>query len=233
MPSPLFSRYIGIGYSGAETASSSLKGLRVYMAGEGTAPEPAAPPPGKWCWSRRGIAEWLEARLTEDTSALVGIDRGFTFPPPYSGKYGLPRNWTAFFEDFSRHWPAGGDRVYVDFVRYGLSGNGAARTGDSRWRRLTEVRSGAAKSVFYFDVPGSAAKSTHAGLPWLLYLKRSLGDRGHFWPFDSGLLEGTKAPAGPSAIVEAYPSLRNKPHAGRTEGSGDRRPDSQLKAVDV
>jgi hypothetical protein len=40
MPSPLFSRYIGIGYSGAETASSSLKGLRVYMAGEGTAPEP-------------------------------------------------------------------------------------------------------------------------------------------------------------------------------------------------
>jgi hypothetical protein len=31
-PGPQFSRYIGVDYSGAETADSSLKGLRVYVA---------------------------------------------------------------------------------------------------------------------------------------------------------------------------------------------------------
>jgi len=36
---------------------------------------------------------------------------------------------------------------------------------------LTEVRTGAAKSVFHFDMPDSVANSTHAGLPWLLYLR--------------------------------------------------------------
>ena len=32
---PSFQRYIGIDYSGAETAESSLKGLRVYQATPG------------------------------------------------------------------------------------------------------------------------------------------------------------------------------------------------------
>ena len=50
--------------------------------------------------------------------------------------------------------------------------------------RLTEERAGSAKSVFHFDVPGTVAKSTHAGLPWLRYLRQKLGDRIHFWPFD-------------------------------------------------
>jgi hypothetical protein len=63
-------------------------------------------------------------------------------------------------------------------VRDGLAGNGAARTGNTRWRRMTEQRAGLAKSVlFHFDVQGSVAKSTHAGIPWLLYLRRQLGSR--------------------------------------------------------
>jgi hypothetical protein len=37
--------------------------------------------------------------------------------------------------------------------------------GNARWRRLTEERAGGAKSVFHFDVQGSVAKSTHAGIP--------------------------------------------------------------------
>jgi hypothetical protein len=41
---PLFSRYIGIDYSGAETPTSSLKGLRVYLA-ESEQPPFEAPPP--------------------------------------------------------------------------------------------------------------------------------------------------------------------------------------------
>lgn len=60
----------------------------------------------------------------------------------------------------------------------------------------------AAKSVFHFDVPGSVAKSTHAGIPGLLFLLKSEGDRVHFWPFD-----GWKVPPGKSAVVEVYPAL--------------------------
>ncbi len=42
-----FDRYIGIDYSGAETPGSSLKGLRVYLAGRATLPvevQPASSP---------------------------------------------------------------------------------------------------------------------------------------------------------------------------------------------
>jgi hypothetical protein len=38
------------------------------------------------------------------------------------------------------------------------------RKDDPWWRRLTEKRAGGAKSVFQFDVQGSVAKSTHAGI---------------------------------------------------------------------
>lgn len=55
--------------------------------------------------------------------------------------------------------------------------------------------------MFHFDVPGSVAKSTHAGIPWLLYLRSRLGDRVHFWPFD-----GWQIPKGKSAVVEIYPA---------------------------
>jgi len=73
-----------------------------------------------------------------------------------------------------------------------------------RWKRLAENRSDAAKSVFQFDVQGSVANSTHSGLPWLLRIRRKLGPRVHFWPFD-----GWEVPAGRSAIVEVYPRLFN------------------------
>lgn len=64
----------------------------------------------------------------------------------------------------------------------------------------TEVRAGA-KSVFHFDVQGSAAKSTHAGLPWLRHLRRRIPGRVHFWPFD-----GWVVPVGRTAVAEVYPS---------------------------
>jgi hypothetical protein len=80
--------------------------------------------------------------------------------------------------------------------------------GNSRWRRLTEERAGSAKSVFHFDVPGSVAKSTHSGIPWLRYLRQNLGDKIHFWPFD-----GWEIPPDRSVIVEAYPSLWSRSFA--------------------
>ena len=200
---PLFSRYIGIDYSGAETPVSSLKGLRIYMAGRDDLPMEVLPPPSpRKYWTRRGMAEWLAERLAEDAPSMVGIDHGFSFPMEYFEAHGLPMDWQFFLEDFYQHWPTDEDNTYVDFVRDGLHGHGQARSGDARWRRLTEKRSGSAKSVFHFDVPGSVAKSTHSGLPWLLYLRRKLGDRIFFWPFD-----GWDIPAGRSVVVEAYPSL--------------------------
>ena len=197
-----FARYIGIDYSGAETPMASLKGLRVYMAEGNNTPIEVLPPPSlRKYWTRRGIAEWLVARLGEDTATLVGIDHGFSFPLRYFEVHHLPPDWHEFLDDFQRHWPTDED-IYVDFVRDGIRGNGAARMGNSRWRRLTEERSGGAKSVFHFDVQGSVAKSTHAGIPWLRYIRDQLGKRIHFWPFD-----GWDVPAGDSVIAEAYPAL--------------------------
>lgn len=65
-----FSRYIGIDYSGAQTPTSSLPGLRVYMAERSAAPVEVRPSQGlKKHWTRRGVAEWLVARLSENEPA--------------------------------------------------------------------------------------------------------------------------------------------------------------------
>ncbi len=198
-----FVRYIGIDYSGAETPTSSLKGLRVYSGDCERNPEEVPTPPGpRRYWTRRGVAEWLVLRLQEAIPTLVGIDHGFSFPMRYFEAHQLPPDWPAFLDDFQQHWPTDEDHLYVDFVRDGVDGNGAARAGSARWRRLTEQRTGSTKSVFHFDVPGSVAKSTHAGLPWLRYLRRHLGGRVHFWPFD-----GWKVREGTSVVAEAYPAL--------------------------
>jgi hypothetical protein len=217
--SPAFARYIGIDYSGAETPTSSLRGLRVYLAERASVPEEVLPPPSpRKYWTRRGVAEWLLTRLAEDPPTLVGIDHGFSFPLRYFEAHQLPPDWPGFLEDFQRHWPTDEDNTYVNFIRNGVVGKGAERTGDPRWRRLTEIRAGAAKSVFRFDVQGQVAKSTHAGLPWLLYLRRQLGDRVHFWPFD-----GWEIPAGRSALAEVYPALWKHafPSEGRTPDQHD------------
>ncbi len=165
---PAFDRYIGIDYSGAETITSSLKGLRVYLADRASPPIEVHPPPSpRKYWTRQGLAGWLVEQHAEDQSTLAGIDHAFSFPTRYFELHHLVPDWSKFLDDFQRHWPTDGNITYVDFVRNGSCGNAEARSGNSRWRRLTEIRAGAAKSVFHFDVPGSVAKSTHAGLPWL------------------------------------------------------------------
>ena len=218
MINPLFRRYIGIDYSGAETPEASRKGIRVYETGREPRPVEIEPPPSpRKYWTRRGLAEWLVERLCEDVPTLVGIDHGFSFPLRYFEVHRLEPDWPTFLDDFQKHWPTDGPHCYVDFVRDGGCGNGEARSGNARWRRITEKRAGA-KSVFHFDVPGSVAKSTHAGLPWLRYLRRRLGRRVHFWPFD-----GWAIPPGRSTLVEVYPSLWSKsvPRQGRTPDQHD------------
>jgi hypothetical protein len=202
-----FERYVGIDYSGAQTPTSSLKGLRIYSASptQAHAPVEITPPAGRRkYWSRRGIAEWLVAEIKNGPPTLVGIDHAFSFPQRYFERHQLPSDWPAFLDDFQRHWPTDQDHLSVDSIRDGSQGAGAERAGNSRWRRMCEERC-RAKSVFHFDVQGSVAKSTHSGLPWLRFLRRELGDRVHFWPFD-----GWAPPPHRTVIAEVYPSLWNK-----------------------
>ncbi len=114
-----------------------------------------------------------------------------------------------------RHWPTVDPHTYVDFVR-----DDNPRMGDPSELRLCEQWTATAKSVFLFDVQGSVAKSTHAGLPWLLWLRESpaLRDKVHFWPFDS-----FDVPEGKSVIAEVYPALykRRFPRENRTSDEHD------------
>src|SRR3954449_7846026 len=60
---------------------------------------------------------------------------------------------------------------------------------------------------------GSVAKATHAGLPWLRYLRRQAAGRVHFWPLD-----GWAIPTGRSVVAEVRPSLWGEsltPEGGR------------------
>ena len=82
--------------------------------------------------------------------------------------------------------------------------DGTRRCGDSTWRRLTDKFSGTANSVFHFNVEGSVAHSTHAGIPWLIYVRRELKAEAkvHSWPFDVW-----EACEGYSVVAEVYPAL--------------------------
>jgi len=218
MRNTAFDRYIGIDYSGAQTPVSSLKGLRIYEANGISVPVEVPPPPSpRRYWTRRGVAKWLMERLAEDSRAIVGIDHAFSFPLRYFEVHHLEPCWKTFLDDFQEYWPTDDENTYVDFVREGMTGRGEDRTGTARWRRITDVRAGA-KSVFHFDVPGSVAKSTHAGIPWLRFLRQRLGEQVHFWPFD-----GWDIPAGKTAVVEVYPSLWSKgyPRHDRTPDQHD------------
>ncbi len=200
---PSFDTYVGIHYSGAETVESSLPGLRMYSASKRASPAEVQPPRSpRSYWTRSGVAEWLEDRLTGNDRMLIGIDHAFSFPVKFFYAHNLPLDWTAFLEDFRRHWPTHEKYTYVDFVRDGIRGNGAARQGNRRWRRLTDIQAGGAKSVFDFDKPRSFAKATHAGLPWLLHIRERAGAQVHFWPFD-----GWDVRPGQSAVVEVFPAL--------------------------
>lgn len=203
---------------GRSDALVEPQGLRIYAADRLAAPHEVAPSPSpRKYWTRKEIAEWLVERLSEGPPTLVGIDHGFSFPLQYFDQHRLPRDWPSFLDDFRRQWRTDED-IYVDFVRDGSSGNGAARSGNPRWRRVTELRARTAKSVFHFDVQGQVAKSTHAGIPWLRYIRQHAKDRVHFWPFD-----GWSIPPNRSAVAEVYPALWSKtfPSEGRTPDQQD------------
>ena len=91
--------------------------------------------------------------------------------------------------------------------------------GDREWKRLTDEFTRTASSAFNFNAKqNNVAYSTHAGIPWLRYIRQRLGGpeaRVRFWPFD-----GWDVPEGYSAIVEVYPRLWNR-RFDRENRSGD------------
>lgn len=213
-----FLRYVGVDYSGAETIESYLPGLSAYVAAPDHPPFEIMPLGGRRYWTRQSLARGLADLLSDGVPTMVGVDHAFSFPLSYFRKYKLARDdWRAFLDDFCAHWPTDEPHTYVDFVRDGLCGQGHARSGSSRSRRLVEQRC-RAKSVFHFDVPGSVAKSTHAGLPWLRFLMNQPGLNLHAWPFD-----GWVPSPGVSVIAEVYPSLwsRGYPREGRNNHQQD------------
>jgi hypothetical protein len=161
-------------------------------------------------WSRQDIAEFLLTQARSGQRFLAGIDHCFSFPWSYFQRYGL-RSWLAFMDDFVVYWPTDQQYVYVDFVREGVlhekgrTPHPGLRTGKNDELRMTERWTSSAKSVFHFNVHGSVAKSSHAGIPWLRWLREQAGDRLHFWPFD-----GWEPVADKSVIVEVYPSILRK-----------------------
>ncbi len=210
-----FQRYLGVDYSGAQAPESRLRALQVYEAvGDQEPVRVGVPAAGAKHWSRLTIAQYCRQLLESGAPCIIGIDHGFSFPLRYLRHYGLA-SWDDFLRDFARHWPTADPHVRVEHVR---ANN--LRTGDRTELRLCEQWTATAKSVFLFDVQGSVAKSTHAGLPWLLWLReaRREGLRVHFWPFD-----GFEVPEGGAVVAEAYPALykRRFPKQGRSADEHD------------
>ncbi len=209
----MFECFIGIGYSGAQTSLTRLKGLQVYAVQRGArgvqrwACRPSSAGIGSVNWNRREVAERLRDEVLRGTHFLAGMDHGFSLPVAHFGHHRLDA-WPAFLNNFVAHWPTHQDRVGVDAVRRRLmrqrSGTWVPAQHDASADalRLTERWTVSARSVFLFDVQGVTAKAAHAGIPWLKWLRDEVGDRLHFWPFD-----GWRLPADKPVIVEVHPSI--------------------------
>ncbi len=199
---PAFTRHCGIDYSGAKTAHDLLRGLRVFLSRDLGEPQEVRQPSGaSRHWSRAGLAEWLMDLLGDAVPTLVGIDHAFSFPETYFKEQRRSGDWTSFLRDFQGRCPADEPGRRVCDLAWGPDRR--SKWGDARSRRIVDCRTGG-KSVFHFNVPGSVAHSTHAGLPWLLRIREARPEV-HFWPFDGWL-----PPAGRSVIAEVYPARWNR-----------------------
>jgi len=192
-----FDRHVGIDYSGAGKPESPQPGLAVYMAHNGRHPAKIRLDlrrSGRW--DRAMVADFLAELARQDGTFIAGLDHAFSFPTPYLKRLGLA-DWGAFLEHLNARWPTREEGVTVESLR---SDNQPVE--DPDLLRLTETWTSSARSVFRFDVQGQVAKSTRAGIPWLVWIREQVGQHVHFWPFD-----GWDVPAGKSVIAEVYPAI--------------------------
>lgn len=193
----LFDVYIGIDYSGRDKPDKPLASIQVCLSASKSGPHFVENPFGKTKnWSRTDLARWLDQTLEESAPTVVGIDHAFSFPQSYFVEKRL-RSWDAFLRHFERTWA-----TRTKWVRDAMPNPKPYR---NRELRLTEKWTSSAKSVFQLDGIGAVGKSTHAGLPWLLDLRKKFQGRVHFWPFD-----GLFGWEGKSVVAEVYPSIFRK-----------------------
>ena len=210
-----FEHHIGIDYSGAATAKTRSATIQAYQSqinGEiSQVASPAAADNRKRNWNRIEIFHWIMSQFEQARPIIIGIDHGLSFPISYFNRHRL-NSWDEFLDDFAIHWPTDQPEATVENFR-----NQSSRLGTNDEMRITENWTSSAKSVFQFDVQGSVAKSTHAGLPFVYRLRKAL-PHVHFWPYD-----GWEISPGTSVFTEIYPSIfRNRyPRETRTVDQQD------------
>lgn len=207
----MFDNFIGIDYSGAKTPLSRLAQLQIYKADNKNGPyKVELPQKRKRNWCRKEITSFVRDILTSKNNTIIGIDHGFSFPFDYFARNNL-KNWHQMLAFFTENWLTDHDAMTVEEARIRL---GSA--GNNTEYRLTERWMPSAKSVFHFDVQGSVAKSTHAGLPWIYRLRQdsNIIKTTHFWPFD-----GIKVAPGKNVVAEIFPSMFRKRY--KKEGRSD------------
>ncbi len=200
-----FERFIGIDYSGAKAPDDPLSGLRVFVSTRNGHAEEIRPTSLRH-WTRQQLFKWLADEICHDPRSLIGIDHGFSFPKIYFLRHALA-SWPEMLADFIARTPSHEHSVEDLRQQHRL------RTESSTSLRLCETWTSSAKSVFQFDVQGSVAKSTYAGLPWLHLLRQQAGNKLHCWPFD-----GFEPPQQGSVICEVYPSLYKRRYARADRG---------------
>jgi hypothetical protein len=207
---PMFERYIGIDYSGAGSPLKRNKALQVFTAAVDTEPDKVRTCTGN-NWNRKEVACYCLEQLKNNAPIIIGIDHAFSFPVRYMKSYDIS-SWHHFLEDFHRHWPTDQDNISVGSLR-----ENNERTGNSDEFRLTENWTSSTKSVFQFGMQGQVAMASHAGIPWLRFLKNhpDLSARVHFWPFD-----GFQIPKGKHVVAEVYPAIFKRRFT-RTHKSSD------------
>ncbi|MXZ59963.1 MAG: hypothetical protein F4228_02690 [Acidobacteria bacterium] len=209
-----FERHIGIDYSGQKTPVSRLANLQVYEAGRSDLPERLKPPsvaPNVQNWSRSDVANYLCDALVAEEPIVIGIDHGFSVPGSHFEDLQL-FGWDEFLDYFARSWRTD---LPENTVSACLETNPCMGSKDEL--RLCEQWTAGARSVFDFGRHG-VAFSTHAGLPWLRWLRHRVSpETVHFWPFDGFCVEDEK-----SVVAEVYPSLFGRRYANAPT-NGDKR----------
>ena len=197
-----FNNYIGIDYSGAKTSLSRLAQLQIYIADPDSDPRSINPPKkGIKNWCRKELTGCLKEILKSKDKTIIGIDHGLSFPYDFFKKNKLD-SWYRMLAFVAETWKTSLDTVTVEEARQKVGSPGKANE-----YRLTEKWMPAAKSVFHFDIQGSVAKSTHAGIPWIYEIMQDveIRNRTHFWPFD-----GFDVKPGKNVVAEIFPSLFRK-----------------------
>ncbi|WP_458119653.1 hypothetical protein [Paenibacillus sp. Z6-24] len=210
---PLFQKYIGIDYSGAERPDSRIRGLAVAEADEAGSYRLLYPPPDRtsrsinilpakagW-WSRRSLYIWLRDQLLNSSERMIiGIDAGLSYPITQLDRLQLA-DWDQFLQWSNRTWKTTrltmkDSKQQADYI-------------NSTDKRLVEREFiPSTKSVTDLDrvsgMQGAVSYSTHTILPWIGRLRRyqKHGMKVHFWPYD-----GLDISADHHVIVEGYPSL--------------------------